>query len=165
MGPRRRAVDDDAIAYAQRGRGESKRTRLGITYPTQRGLAAVRTAASDGGRGPHIHHTGELAVVVTGRSRDALDEPLHSAAAKVFALNMPAKVFALSMPGEGCAISGGSRWGESTIVASRNRNGCAPAVRTGHPRIPRPSTRWSCDSATRLKLSPCRQAAIEGRRI
>jgi hypothetical protein len=60
--------------------------------------------------------------VVTGRSRDELDEPLHSAAAKALALNMP---------GTGWAIPGGSRLGESTIVACRNRNGCAPSYGLG----------------------------------
>jgi GMC oxidoreductase len=32
-------------------------------------------------------------------------------------------------------IHRGSDWGESTILPSRNRNGCAPAARTGHRRI------------------------------
>ena len=32
-------------------------------------------------------------------------------------------------------IHGGPDWGGSTILPSRNRNGCAPAVRTGHRRI------------------------------
>jgi len=32
-------------------------------------------------------------------------------------------------------IHGGSDWGESTILPSRNRNGCAPAAWKGHRRI------------------------------
>jgi hypothetical protein len=96
----------DAIAYAPRGRGESKRPTRGWASltPTERGLKEVRTAQSDAGR-------------------------------------VPTSI-----------TPGGSHWGDSTIVLSRNRNGCTPAVRTGHPRIRRPSTRWSCDSATRHRL-------------
>jgi phthiodiolone/phenolphthiodiolone dimycocerosates ketoreductase len=54
-----------------------------------RGLAAVRTAASDAGRDPMAITPAAGLFVITGRSRDDVDEALNSDIAKAFALNIP----------------------------------------------------------------------------
>ncbi len=59
-----------------------------------RGLEAVRTAASDAGRDPMSVTPANWLFVVTGRSRDEVDEVLNSAAAKAFALSIPAEIWA-----------------------------------------------------------------------
>jgi phthiodiolone/phenolphthiodiolone dimycocerosates ketoreductase len=59
-----------------------------------RGLEAVRTAASDAGRDPMSITPAVCLFVVTGRSRDEVDETLNSDAAKAFALNIPAELWA-----------------------------------------------------------------------
>jgi phthiodiolone/phenolphthiodiolone dimycocerosates ketoreductase len=59
-----------------------------------RGLEAVRTAASDAGRDPMSITPAIWLFVVTGRSREEVDEVLESEAARAFALNAPAEVWA-----------------------------------------------------------------------
>jgi phthiodiolone/phenolphthiodiolone dimycocerosates ketoreductase len=59
-----------------------------------RGLDEVRTAASDAGRDPMSITPAVWLFVVTGRSRDQVDEILSSDAAKTFALNIPAEMWA-----------------------------------------------------------------------
>ena len=59
-----------------------------------RGLEAVRTAASDAGRDPMSITPANWLFVVTGRSRDEVDDALNSDAAKAFALNAPAEMWA-----------------------------------------------------------------------
>jgi phthiodiolone/phenolphthiodiolone dimycocerosates ketoreductase len=59
-----------------------------------RGLEAVRTAASDAGRDPISITPANWLFVVTGRSRDEVDDTLNSDAAKAFALNIPAEMWA-----------------------------------------------------------------------
>jgi phthiodiolone/phenolphthiodiolone dimycocerosates ketoreductase len=59
-----------------------------------RGLQAVRTAASDAGRDPMSITPAVWLFVVTGGSRDEVDETLNSNAAKAFALNIPAERWA-----------------------------------------------------------------------
>jgi phthiodiolone/phenolphthiodiolone dimycocerosates ketoreductase len=59
-----------------------------------RGLQAVRTAASDAGRDPMSITPAVWLFIVTGRSRDEVDETLNSDAAKAFALNIPAELWA-----------------------------------------------------------------------
>jgi phthiodiolone/phenolphthiodiolone dimycocerosates ketoreductase len=59
-----------------------------------RGLEAVRTAASDAGRDPMSVTPAAVLCVITGRSRDEVDETLNSDAAKAFALNAPAEWWA-----------------------------------------------------------------------
>ncbi|BBX96039.1 LLM class flavin-dependent oxidoreductase [Mycobacterium lacus] len=61
-------------------------------YP--RGLEAVRAAASDAGRDPTSVTPAMGLFVMTGRSRDDVDEALHSDAAKTFALNLPGTLWA-----------------------------------------------------------------------
>jgi len=58
------------------------------------GLQAVRTAASDAGRDPMSIIPAVWLFVVTGGSRDEVDETLNSTAAKAFALNVPAEHWA-----------------------------------------------------------------------
>jgi phthiodiolone/phenolphthiodiolone dimycocerosates ketoreductase len=58
------------------------------------GLEAVRAAASDAGRDPQSITAANLLFVVTGRSRDEVDEALGSPAIKAFALNLAAHVWA-----------------------------------------------------------------------
>lgn len=58
------------------------------------GLEAVRAAASDAGRDPGSITPALSAFVVTGRSRDAVEETLNSAAAKAFALIIPGQMWA-----------------------------------------------------------------------
>lgn len=58
------------------------------------GLDAVRTAASDAGRDPMSITPAVWLFVVTGRSRDDVDEALDSEVARVFALNTPAEQWA-----------------------------------------------------------------------
>ena len=57
-------------------------------------LEVVRAAASDAGRDPTSIIPATLLWVVTGRSRDEVDETLGSVALKAFALNVPADVWA-----------------------------------------------------------------------
>jgi phthiodiolone/phenolphthiodiolone dimycocerosates ketoreductase len=57
------------------------------------GLEVVRSAASDAGRDPLSIIPANLRYVVTGRSRDEVDEALSSTFAKASALNMPAEVW------------------------------------------------------------------------
>jgi phthiodiolone/phenolphthiodiolone dimycocerosates ketoreductase len=57
------------------------------------GLEAVRTAASDAGRDPVSITPANWLFVVTGRSRDEVDDTLNSDAAKAFALNIPAEMW------------------------------------------------------------------------
>jgi phthiodiolone/phenolphthiodiolone dimycocerosates ketoreductase len=59
-----------------------------------RGLEAVRAAASDAGRDPMSITAANLMVVVTGGSRDDVDEALNSVAMKAFALNIPGETWA-----------------------------------------------------------------------
>jgi phthiodiolone/phenolphthiodiolone dimycocerosates ketoreductase len=59
-----------------------------------RGLEAVRTAASDAGRDPMSVTPAIWLFVITGHSRDEVDETLQSDAAKAFALNVPAEMWA-----------------------------------------------------------------------
>jgi phthiodiolone/phenolphthiodiolone dimycocerosates ketoreductase len=58
------------------------------------GLQAVRTAASDAGRDPMSITPAVWLFVVTGGSRDDVDETLNSNAAKAFALNIAAERWA-----------------------------------------------------------------------
>ena len=58
------------------------------------GLEVVRAAASDAGRDPLSIIPANFRFVVTGRSRDEVDEALGSAFSKAFALNIPAEVWA-----------------------------------------------------------------------
>ena len=58
------------------------------------GLEVVRSAASDAGRDPLSIIPANLRFVVTGRSRDEVDEALDSAVFKAYALNMPAEAWA-----------------------------------------------------------------------
>ena len=53
-------------------------------------LGVVRTAASDAGRDPMSIVPASLVMVVTGRSRDEVDETLGSQLIRAFALNIPA---------------------------------------------------------------------------
>lgn len=57
------------------------------------GLETVRAAASDAGRDPMSITAAGLFFVMTGRSRDEVDEALHSHPLKSFALNASAKVW------------------------------------------------------------------------
>jgi phthiodiolone/phenolphthiodiolone dimycocerosates ketoreductase len=57
-------------------------------------LEVVRAAASDAGRDPTSIIAATLLWVVTGRSRDEVDETLGSVAMKAFALNVPGEVWA-----------------------------------------------------------------------
>lgn len=59
-----------------------------------RGLAAVRNAASDAGRDPMSITPAVWLFVITGRSREQVDEALNSDAAKTFALNIPGELWA-----------------------------------------------------------------------
>ena len=59
-----------------------------------RGLEAVRMAASDAGRDPMSITPANWLFVVTGRSRDEVDDTLNSDAAKAMALNTPAEMWA-----------------------------------------------------------------------
>jgi phthiodiolone/phenolphthiodiolone dimycocerosates ketoreductase len=58
------------------------------------GLEKVRSAASDAGRDPLSLTAAKWLFVVTGGSRDEVDETLGSTAMKTFALNAPAEVWA-----------------------------------------------------------------------
>jgi phthiodiolone/phenolphthiodiolone dimycocerosates ketoreductase len=58
------------------------------------GLQTVRTAASDAGRDPMSITPAVWLFVVTGSSRDEVDEILNSKAMKAFALNIPAERWA-----------------------------------------------------------------------
>jgi phthiodiolone/phenolphthiodiolone dimycocerosates ketoreductase len=58
------------------------------------GLKKVRAAASDAGRNPMSITAAGLFFVVTGRSRDEVDETLGSHPMKAFALNAPAELWA-----------------------------------------------------------------------
>jgi phthiodiolone/phenolphthiodiolone dimycocerosates ketoreductase len=57
------------------------------------GLQAVRAAASDAGRDPMCITGASYFFVVTGRTRDEIDETLESTAMKTFALNAPAELW------------------------------------------------------------------------
>src|ERR1700738_392581 len=57
-----------------------------------RGLDAVGTAASDGGRDPQSIGGAMFFFVVTGRNRQEIDDALESTAMKTFALNAPAEL-------------------------------------------------------------------------
>jgi phthiodiolone/phenolphthiodiolone dimycocerosates ketoreductase len=59
-----------------------------------RGLDAVRTAASDAGREPMTITPAAGLFLITGRSRDQVDEALNSDIAKAFALSIPAEMWA-----------------------------------------------------------------------
>jgi phthiodiolone/phenolphthiodiolone dimycocerosates ketoreductase len=59
-----------------------------------RGLEAVRAAASDAGRDPMSITPANWLFVITGRSRDEVDDTLNSDAAKAMALNIPAEMWA-----------------------------------------------------------------------
>ncbi|RUP31779.1 MAG: LLM class flavin-dependent oxidoreductase [Mycolicibacterium sp.] len=59
-----------------------------------KGLATVRSAASDVGRDPMSIIAANWLFVVTGRSRDEVDEVLGCEAVKAFALNAPAGTWA-----------------------------------------------------------------------
>jgi phthiodiolone/phenolphthiodiolone dimycocerosates ketoreductase len=58
------------------------------------GLEAVKTAASNAGRDPSSVIPALSIFVVTGRSRDDVEESLNSDAAKAFALNVPGPMWA-----------------------------------------------------------------------
>nr|WP_304528385.1 LLM class flavin-dependent oxidoreductase [Mycobacterium sp. E796] len=68
----------------------------GTTRATEYGeqLDIVRTAASDAGRDPMAITPALIRFIVTGRSRDEVDEVVNSDIAKVFTLNCPAKDWA-----------------------------------------------------------------------
>jgi phthiodiolone/phenolphthiodiolone dimycocerosates ketoreductase len=68
----------------------------GTTRATEYGeqLEIVRTAASDAGRDPLAVTPALIRFIVTGRSRDEIDEVVDSDIAKVFMLNCPAKDWA-----------------------------------------------------------------------
>jgi hypothetical protein len=53
----------------------------------------MRAAASDAGRDPMSVTPANWLFVMTGRSRDEVDESLHSNAAKAFALNIPDEIW------------------------------------------------------------------------
>jgi phthiodiolone/phenolphthiodiolone dimycocerosates ketoreductase len=57
------------------------------------GLEVVRSAASDAGRDPQSIIPASFRFVVTGRSRDEVDEGLSAPFAKASALNMPAEMW------------------------------------------------------------------------
>jgi phthiodiolone/phenolphthiodiolone dimycocerosates ketoreductase len=57
-------------------------------------LEAVRTAASDAGRDPMSITPAALLFVITGRTRDDVEEALNSDIAKSFAVNLPAEIWA-----------------------------------------------------------------------
>lgn len=59
-----------------------------------RGLEAVRTAASNAGRDPSSVIPALSLFVVTGRSRDDVEQTLSSDAAKALALNLPGQMWA-----------------------------------------------------------------------
>jgi phthiodiolone/phenolphthiodiolone dimycocerosates ketoreductase len=59
-----------------------------------RGLAAVRTAASDAGRDPMTITPAAGLFLITGCSRNQVDDALNSDIAKAFALNIPAQMWA-----------------------------------------------------------------------
>ena len=59
-----------------------------------RGLDAVRTAASDAGRDPMAITPAAGLFLITGRSRNQVDDALSSDIAKAFALNIPAQMWA-----------------------------------------------------------------------
>jgi phthiodiolone/phenolphthiodiolone dimycocerosates ketoreductase len=58
------------------------------------GLEAVQTAASNAGRDPHSITPALSTFVVTGRSRDDVEQTLNSDAAKAFALIIPGQMWA-----------------------------------------------------------------------
>ncbi len=58
------------------------------------GLEKVRSAAADAGRDPQSITAANWLFVVTGGSRDEVDEALSSTAMKAFALNLPAEEWA-----------------------------------------------------------------------
>ncbi len=58
------------------------------------GLEVVRAAASDAGRDPLSITPANFRFVVTGHTRDEVDEALGSPSAKAYALNIPAEVWA-----------------------------------------------------------------------
>ena len=68
----------------------------GTTRATEYGeqLEIVRTAASDAGRDPMAITPALIRFIVTGRSRNEIDEVVDSEIAKVFTLNCPAKDWA-----------------------------------------------------------------------
>src|SRR6201993_3571632 len=68
----------------------------GTTRATEYGeqLEIVRTAASDAGRDPMAITPALIRFIVTGRSRDEVDEVVESDIARVFTLNCPAKDWA-----------------------------------------------------------------------
>jgi len=68
----------------------------GTTRATEYGeqLEIVRTAASDAGRDPMTITPALIRFIVTGRSRDEIDEVVDSDIARVFTLNCPAKDWA-----------------------------------------------------------------------
>ncbi len=68
----------------------------GTTRATEYGeqLEIVRTAASDAGRDPMTITPALIRFIVTGRTRDEIDEVVNSDIAKVFTLNSPAKDWA-----------------------------------------------------------------------
>lgn len=58
------------------------------------GLQTVRSAASDAGRDPMAVTAAGFFLVLTGHSRDQIDEALSSPAIKAFALDIPARLWA-----------------------------------------------------------------------
>jgi phthiodiolone/phenolphthiodiolone dimycocerosates ketoreductase len=68
----------------------------GTTRATEYGdhLNVVRSAASDAGRNPADITPALIRFIVTGRSRDEIDEVVNSDIAKVFTLNSPAEAWA-----------------------------------------------------------------------
>lgn len=67
-------------------------TTRAVEYGEQ--LTALRTAASDAGRDPMEIKPALIRFIVTGRSRDEVDEVIDSNIAKVFALNCTADAWA-----------------------------------------------------------------------
>ena len=65
----------------------------GTTRATESGeqLEIVRNAASDAGRDPMAITPALIRFIVTGRSRNEIDEVVESDIARVFTLNCPAK--------------------------------------------------------------------------
>jgi hypothetical protein len=125
--------------------------------PTERGLDAVRTVPSDAGRGPHIHHTGELAV------RRHWPQPRRARRALTLRRR---KSVGTQHARDGVGNPRRVSFGRVDHRFVRNRNGCAPAVRMGHSRIRRPSrgalaTRRHDTSNSHASKQPSRRRGYE----
>ena len=86
-----------SVEYSYMNPSTDARGRLAQTAEMQfdaksyaAGLEAIRAAASDAGRDPASIISANWHIVVTGRSRDEVDEALSSDVMKAIALNLPA---------------------------------------------------------------------------